>query len=81
MEKLRGNLGDVVPPAPVGSRISHWVGLEFAFWVVIGLLWLAFEGGVVGLTIVGCIAVFGGFAWRDIRRRREKPLQAQRVND
>jgi tetrahydromethanopterin S-methyltransferase subunit B len=77
MEKPRGNLDDVVPPQQFGTRLSHAFLIEMGLWFVAGLLWLAFEGGVVGLMIVAVVAVITGFAWRDISRRAKNPIQSQ----
>jgi hypothetical protein len=81
MKRQRGNLDDVMPPAELGSRPSHFFVLEFAFWAVVALLWLAFEGGVVGLLVTAGIALFAGLAWRDLARRAKNPIQAKRPSD
>jgi hypothetical protein len=75
MNKEQGNLDDVLPPEPLGTRLAHGLLFEFAFWIVVGLAWLAFEGGVVGLVIVAIVAVLVGVAWRDISRRSKNPIQ------
>jgi len=76
MEKERGNLDDVLPPERFdGTKFAHWTFVEFAFWIVVGLLWLAFEGGVVGLIITVAVALFVGIAWRDIARRSQNPIE------
>jgi hypothetical protein len=77
MEKHRGNLDDVIPPEPLGSRVSHFLFLEFGLWALIGVLWLAFEGGVVGLIVLAVVAIVVGFAWRDFGRRAKNPIHAQ----
>ena len=81
MNKQRGNLDDVMPPAELGTRASHFFLLEFAFWAVVALLWLAFEGGIGGLLITAGIALFAGLAWRDLARRAKNPVQVNRPND
>jgi uncharacterized membrane protein len=75
MEKPKGNLDDVMPPESFGTRFAHYTMLEFVFWIVIGLLLLAFEGGIIGLIIVALVAVVVGFAWRDVTRRSKSPIQ------
>ena len=77
MEKPRGNLDDVLPPEPLGSRVSHFAFLEFGLWLVVGLLWLAFEGGIVGLIVLATIALVVAFAWRDFARRAKSPIQSR----
>ena len=76
MDKERGNLDDVLPRESFGTRFAHYTFMELAFWAVIVLLWLAFEGGIVGLIITGVVAVLIGVAWRDIARRSKNPIQA-----
>jgi hypothetical protein len=75
MEKHRGNLDDVVPPDPLGTRVAHYSIAGFIFWALVALVWLAFEGGVVGALTAAAVAIFIGIAWRDLARRAKNPTQ------
>lgn len=78
MDNERGNLDDVLPKEPFGTRLAHYAIFEIAFWFIVGVLVLAFEGGLVGLLIAVAIAVIAGIAWRDIARRAKNPVQQPR---
>jgi hypothetical protein len=78
MENERGNLDDVLPKEPFGTRVAHYAIVEIAFWLIGGVVLLMLEGGLIGLIIVIAIGIFAGIAWRDIARRAKNPVQQHR---
>ena len=64
-----------------GESFVLGVALEVAFWLVVGLLWLAFSGGVVGAVIA---LVVGGSVFvlvRAVVKRSRNPIQSQAPRD
>jgi O-antigen/teichoic acid export membrane protein len=75
MEKHRGNLDDAVPPDPLGTRVAHFAIAEFVICALVALVWLAFEGGIVGAVIAASAAIVIGIAWKDLARRANNPIR------
>jgi hypothetical protein len=61
--------------ATFGEQLALGVAAEFAFWCVMGILWLAFSGGVAGAIVAIILGVVISIVWRDVRRRSERPPQ------
>jgi hypothetical protein len=76
MDKPRGNSEDALPGESLITGVAHGLLIEFAFWILVGLGWLAFQGGVWGVIVLAFVGVFVGFAWRDFVRRTRNPIQA-----
>ena len=66
---------DISPKGPFGTHVGLLRFVEIVLWVIFGLVWLAFEGGVLGLAFGLVIAVSVGIAWRDIARRIRNSTQ------
>jgi hypothetical protein len=78
MKDERGNLDDVLPKEPFGSRVAHYAIFEIAFWLITVVLLLLLEAGLIGFLIAVAIAIAVGIAWRDIARRAKNPVQQPR---
>ena len=61
--------------ATLGKHIALGIGAEFVGWALIGIVWLAFSGGVFGAIVAIVLGVVISIVWRDVRLRRERPPQ------
>ena len=64
----------------LGVGVAVGVLVEFAFWIILGLLTLAFTGGVWGAAISGILGACLVFIWWDIRPSSDSP-QSRESND
>ncbi len=71
----RGTPDEAPPLTSRGESFALGVAFEIAFWLVVGALWLAFSGGVVGaiVAVVGGGVVF--LLIRAVVKRSENPIQ------
>lgn len=60
-----------------GEDFALGMAFEVLLWVAVGVLWLAFSGGVVGAVIA---IVAGGailLLWRAVIKRSRNPIQGR----
>jgi hypothetical protein len=67
-------------PAPSlttrGESFALGIAFEILFWIAIGVLWLAFSGGIVGAVTAIVVGGTVFVLWRAVAKRSRNPIQA-----
>ena len=67
------------PPQIISRTESFVLGtaFEIAFWLAVGLLWLALDGGLIGAAVAIVLGGIVFFFWRALEERGTRPVNSQ----